>query len=340
MNCQKRSSKCKEVLDLNVRPIQKNEQIESQLLTEQNHFIPDISLQQTFVLEKDKAIIGYCQFHPSCQSDLPYHTAQIHCIYIEPQWQGKGYGSYLLKQVLHHLGAFKGTDIYAWLSSSNVAANRLFSKFGFLNEGTTKLLADGKSVCLFLRSTPKQLTSLTVSHELLASRIHAGDFVIDATAGLGRDTAYLCRLVGKSGKVLAMDIQQKAVDATNSLLQQKGLSDIGTAILANHANLADYASPHSVDAIVFNFGWLPSGNHAVFTTPQTSIPALEAALTLLKPRGFIVASIYHGGVNGTEEKDTLLPWFAALDSRHYTVLQCSFANREGKDPIVLLVQAH
>lgn len=324
---------------MNVRPIQKNEQIPYQQLIKDSHFSLDFSLQHTFILEKDKKIIGFCQFFPSCQDNLPYHTAQIHCIYIQPQWREKGYGSYLLKQILHHLGAFKGTDISAWCSPTNPAANRLFGKFGFLDNGTSKQLDNGQTVVGFLRSTPKQLTSLTVSHELLASRIHAGDFVIDATAGLGRDTAYLCRLVGSTGRVLAMDIQQAAVDATNSLLQQKGMSNIGKAILADHANLADYAPPHSVDAIVFNFGWLPSGNHAIFTTPQTSIPALEAALTLLKPKGFIVASIYYGGVNGTEEKDTLDPWFAQLDSRRYTVLQCSFTNREGKDPIVLLVQA-
>ncbi len=324
---------------MNVHPIQENEQIRCQQLIKDSRFILDFSLHQTFILEKNREIIGFCQFYPSCQDNLPYHTAQIHCIYIQPQWQEKGYGSYLLKQVLHHLGAFKGTDIYTCFSPDNPAANRLFGKFGFLNNGTSKQLDDGTTVAEFLRSTPKQLTSLTVSHELLASRIHAGDFVIDATAGLGRDTAYLCHLVGSSGKVLAVDIQQTAVDATNSLLQQKGLNSIGKAILADHANLADYAPPHSADAIIFNFGWLPSGNHTIFTTPKTSIPALEAALTLLKPRGFMVASIYHGGINGTEEKDTLLPWFAQLDPRRYTVLQCSFANREGKDPIVLLVQA-
>ena len=36
--------------------------------------------------------------------------------------------------------------------------------------------------------------------------------------------------------------------------------------------------PGTADAVMFNFGWLPGADHAVFSTADSSIPALEAAL--------------------------------------------------------------
>ena len=48
--------------------------------------------------------------------------------------------------------------------------------------------------------------------------------------------------------------------------------------------------------------------------------------------------IYYGRDTGFAERDALLPWFAQLDPARYTVVQCGFANRQGKDPIFMLVQ--
>ena len=51
------------------------------------------------------------------------------------------------------------------------------------------------------------LNALGLSHQFMAAHISEGAFCIDATAGKGRDTLFLCGLVGESGRVLAMDIQ-------------------------------------------------------------------------------------------------------------------------------------
>ena len=55
-------------------------------------------------------------------------------------------------------------------------------------------------------------------HHFLEQHVHPGDFCIDATAGKGNDTEFLCQLTGSRGRVLAFDIQQAAVDATNERL--------------------------------------------------------------------------------------------------------------------------
>ena len=66
-----------------------------------------------------------------------------------------------------------------------------------------------------------RLNTLGIAHKIIAEHVQPGDFCIDATAGRGHDTAFLCELVGKEGKVLAFDIQQAAVDSTRALLAEK-----------------------------------------------------------------------------------------------------------------------
>lgn len=286
-----------------------------------------------FVLEKDGTPIGTGAFTPS-HSETDFF--QILFLAIDPLWRKKGYGSYLLRQLLHKMGAYQKANASIFLSQDNIAAHALVKKFGF--QPSPNYCNDDASAVEWVRFCPKPFTSLSLAHSLIAARLCPGSFAVDATAGRGRDTAYLCRLVGETGKVLAMDIQPEAVEATNQLLEQQGLSSIGKAVLADHAQLGQMVSPSSVDCVVFNFGWLPGADHSIFTTPKTSLPALEAALTALKPNGFLVASIYHGGINGTQEKDTLPLWFASLDSKKYGVVQCNFVNRQGKDPLVFLVQ--
>ena len=66
-----------------------------------------------------------------------------------------------------------------------------------------------------------QLNTLGLVHGFLRQHVKEGALCIDATAGRGRDTALLCRLAGKEGRVLAFDIQQSAVDQTRALLETK-----------------------------------------------------------------------------------------------------------------------
>ena len=72
-----------------------------------------------------------------------------------------------------------------------------------------------------------QLNTLGLVHTFLRQHVQGGAFCIDATAGKGRDTALLCRLAGLTGRVLAFDIQQEAVDQTRALLaRDPGLESV------------------------------------------------------------------------------------------------------------------
>ena len=177
------------------------------------------------------------------------------------------------------------------------------------------------------------LNTLTLAHRFIREHVGPGAFCIDATAGRGYDTALLCELAGPSGRVLAFDIQQEALDSTRALLESRGLT--GTAELHHdsHHHMADYAAPGTADCIVFNFGYLPRGDHSICTRAETSIPAIEQGLTLLKPGGIMSLCIYYGGDSGFEEKDALLAYLKTIDSKTFTVLVTEFANRPNNPPI-------
>lgn len=180
-----------------------------------------------------------------------------------------------------------------------------------------------------------QLNTLGLAHEFLRRYVHPGDTCVDATAGRGRDTALLCRLVGSAGRVLAFDIQPSAVRQTQALLDEEGLR--AEVYLDSHANLGQYLPPGSVQAVVFNLGRLPGGDPHIFTTAESTLPALSAAAALLRPGGVISLSVYYGGANGYSERDAVLKWLRTLDDRRYTVLLGEWANRRGDPPLPIFI---
>lgn len=180
-------------------------------------------------------------------------------------------------------------------------------------------------------------SALTVAHEFIKKHVKMGDFCIDATAGRGNDTAFLCGLVGPAGRVLAFDIQQEAVDSTNALLEREGYSGRAKVVLDSHANMRDYAEAGTVSCITFNFGWLPGGDHGVFTKPDTSIAAIEAGLELLNPDGIMSLCIYYGRDTGYAERDALLEYVKTIDHKRFTVIVCDFANRPNCPPIPVFI---
>ena len=171
----------------------------------------------------------------------------------------------------------------------------------------------------------------------IRQQVQEGDFCIDATMGNGNDTLLLTQLCGKSGKVLAFDIQKQALETTKKKLTAAHVPENYKLLLESHANMAEYANPDSVSCIVFNFGYLPGGDHTLATRGETSIEALTQSLTLLKKGGMISLCIYSGGYSGFEERDQILAWLKELDSRKYLVIKSDYYNRPNNPPIPVLI---
>ncbi len=179
--------------------------------------------------------------------------------------------------------------------------------------------------------------ALAVTHRFLQKYVPQGGFAVDATAGNGGDTLLLCQLVGETGHVFAMDVQLQAVENTRKRLDEAGFTAAAQVVQASHADLLRYVQPESADCVVFNFGWLPGGDHEVFTRKETSIPAIEQGLTCLKPGGIMSLCLYYGRNNGYEERDAILEYARALDHHCYTVLVVDFANRVNDPPIPVFI---
>jgi tRNA1(Val) A37 N6-methylase TrmN6 len=171
----------------------------------------------------------------------------------------------------------------------------------------------------------------------MKEQIKPGDLCIDATAGNGHDTLLLCRLVGEAGRVLAFDIQPEALERTRSRLTEHGVAGRAELILDSHSNLSRYAAKGSVSCIVFNLGYLPSGDHTIATHPQSTIAALEAGLLLLQKNGIISLCIYSGKDSGFVERDAVLAYLKALDPKRFIVIMSQYYNRPNHPPIPVLI---
>ena len=179
------------------------------------------------------------------------------------------------------------------------------------------------------------MNTLHIVHDFLRRQVKPGAFCIDATAGKGRDTALLCRLAGSEGRVLAFDIQPEAVNQTRALLAAEGWQ--AEVIQDSHAHMARYAAQESVDCIVFNFGRLPGGDPKIFTTADSSLPAIETGLRLLRPGGVMALAIYYGKENGYDEKNAILSYLKHINDRAFTILGCDWINRENDPPLPVFI---
>lgn len=163
----------------------------------------------------------------------------------------------------------------------------------------------------------KRMTEL--AHDAIARVVRPGETVVDATAGKGHDTVWLVHLVGPSGKVFAIDRQADAIRATAARL---GADRLNQAVLleADHANLNDIIPGElhgRVAAVMFNLGYLPGGNKAIVTTPNSTRLALEAAVSIIRPGGIISVVVYPGHPGGAEEANMVADFLAALPRQRF-----------------------
>lgn len=178
------------------------------------------------------------------------------------------------------------------------------------------------------------------AHHLLESTISPGDMVIDATCGNGNDTAFLSELVGLDGHVYAFDIQAEAITASQDKTRALGLGNI-TYIHDSHAHVDTHLPSEihgTVAGAIFNLGYLPRSDKQIITKADSTLPAIEKMIALLKKNGIIVIVIYHGHDGGKEEKDAVLTFAEQLNRKAFAVIKYQFINQENNPPFVVAIQ--
>ncbi len=181
-----------------------------------------------------------------------------------------------------------------------------------------------------LEKTTKLAMHLTIPY------IEEGDSVVDATAGNGRDTLELAKAVGTNGKVLAIDIQEQALSSTKKLLQENNLTNV-EYIQDNFINIDKYAENQGISAVVFNLGYLPTGDKTITTITEDTLLAVEKALRLIKIGGIITITMYSGHAEGAKEHDALLKWSKNLRPSTYHAVYFSMHNQGENAPEVLTI---
>lgn len=179
--------------------------------------------------------------------------------------------------------------------------------------------------------------SLMQSHQYIERFVEEGDIVIDATAGNGNDTVFLAKLVGQNGHVFSFDVQKIALDRTREKLSSLGLIDRVEIIYDGHENLDKYVK-NNVKAVMFNLGYLPSGDHKIGTKVETTICAIEKSLDSLVAGGIISIVVYHGGDSGFEEKDKVIEYLEKLNQKKYSVMKTEFINQPNCPPILVCIE--
>ncbi|MFW5735442.1 MAG: class I SAM-dependent methyltransferase [Oceanidesulfovibrio sp.] len=177
---------------------------------------------------------------------------------------------------------------------------------------------------------------LRLAHEAVARALEQADssagsspLAVDATVGNGHDSLFLARSVGGHGMVFGFDLQQRALDAARMRLTEAGVTERVALFHASHEHMAELlpAEAHGrIRAVMFNLGYLPGADKSVVTTPQSTVAALDAALSLLAPGGVISITAYPSHPGGAEETQTVRGWCAGLDSP-YKAMEYGMANR-------------
>jgi len=183
---------------------------------------------------------------------------------------------------------------------------------------------------------------LSFAHKLVGERLHVGEWAIDATVGGGNDTLFLIKCVGASGHIIGFDIQEEALDAARTRISGEGIeTDRVTLVLESHERMAAHVSQQNqgnVGAVMFNLGYLPGGDLHVITTSVTTIPAIEAALRLIRIGGIVTIVVYPGHSGGDVEAAAVTEWCEHLPQREFQVLIYRFANRQTAAPYLIAVE--
>lgn len=174
------------------------------------------------------------------------------------------------------------------------------------------------------------------AHDLVARFVREGDHVVDATVGNGHDTRFLAGLVGAAGRVDGFDIQAGAIEVTGRELN--GLPQVKLHCLGHERMREVVSGP--VGAVMFNLGYLPSGDKSLVTRPDTTVEALDAAWELLRtPGGILSVVVYPGHAGGWDESLGVEAWFSRLDPVHHRTLRHGPAVPSPQKPAPYLLAA-
>lgn len=141
------------------------------------------------------------------------------------------------------------------------------------------------------------------AHERIRAKLKPGDTAFDGTAGNGFDALFLAQIVGRTGRVIAWDLQPEALSRTAARLAEAGIDWVELK-LGDHGEL-DPAGEPKFAAAMFNLGYLPGGDPDFTTRAESSVRAVRAAALRLAPAGILSVLAYVGHTGGRSEAEAV-----------------------------------
>lgn len=169
-----------------------------------------------------------------------------------------------------------------------------------------------------------------IAHLFLKEHLLPGDLAVDATCGNGHDTLFLAQIVSEQGIVHAYDIQEEAINNTKALTK-----DYHNIVF--HQTSHEFIDLEGIKAVIFNLGYLPSGNKQITTMFDST---KKAILNLLRkyetnPQMLIIIVVYPGHDEGLKESKWLDKYLSSLDSS-FLVTKYQPIN-QNKSPYILKI---
>lgn len=185
----------------------------------------------------------------------------------------------------------------------------------------------------------KRVSLTTKAHNIIQQFLAVGDYAIDATIGNGHDTLFLNKQIGKAGKVFGFDIQQQALDSTQSKLESEHISNNTLLFHISHSKMEQYIPTQfhgKIKVIMFNLGYLPGSDKSIITHTDSTLLALNQSLSLLAPSGMIAITAYPGHQGGAEETGQIKQWCNRLSTEQYTV-QIIYSSDNKTAPVLFII---
>ena len=123
---------------------------------------------EEFLLYKEKLLVGRC----GCARQG--EGWRLGPLWVDPAWRHKGYGSFMLRQVLKSTGGYTGESLHFLELGEDAAGKALAEKFGFSRVGT-----------LWRRHRVPDPTAVGLTHDFLQQNLLPGGFLWTPPAATG-----------------------------------------------------------------------------------------------------------------------------------------------------------